>query len=236
MEHLRNVELDCAENSQALHETRRQVLDSYVPGSGFELRSSLHELQRLAAVEVLDEDRCAEVLMTLTETIQVPTARLNARALISVFDRDEWPRALSSMPQTVQDEWQQAAAEFASRRDSVDTRFGVYTLEMISRMHAAGVPIAAGTDTPIGYAIPGYSLHNELDILVRAGLTPLEALHAATIRPAEFFSLEDEMGSIEVGKRADLVLLNTDPLADIRNTLDIKLVISKGKVVPQASH
>ena len=56
---------------------------------------------------------------------------------------------------------------------------------MIARMHDLGVPIGAGTDTPIGYAIPGYSLLNELDLLVRAGLPPIEALRSATLRPAE---------------------------------------------------
>jgi imidazolonepropionase-like amidohydrolase len=233
MEHLRNVELDCAANSKELHRTRQQVLESYEPGSGYELRSSLHSLQRLAAIAVLDEKRCARVLSALTETIQVPTARLNAAQLAPVFERDDWLSALSAMPQDVQDEWS-LAPDWLLDENQRDTRFAIYTLEMISRMKAAGVPIGAGTDTPMGRAIPGYSLHNELDLLVRAGLTPLEAIEAATVRPAEFLSLQDEMGTIDVGKRADLVLLTENPLDDITHTRSIGLVISKGQIVSGA--
>ena len=63
-----------------------------------------------------------------------------------------------------------------------------------------GVPIGAGTDTPILISLPGYSLHSELEMLVRAGRSPLEASRSATVRPAEFFSLTDEMGTVDVGK------------------------------------
>ena len=68
-------------------------------------------------------------------------------------------------------------------------------------------------------------------MLVRAGLTPLQAIEAATVRPAQFLGIEDQMGTIEVGKRADLVLLSQNPLDDIRNTRRIDRVISKGKVI-----
>jgi imidazolonepropionase-like amidohydrolase len=91
------------------------------------------------------------------------------------------------------------------------------------------VPIGAGTDTPIAFAVPGYSLHSELEFLVRAGLSPLEALQSATVRPAEYFSLQDEMGSIDVGKRADMVLLDANPLDDISNTKSIAGVVTKGR-------
>jgi imidazolonepropionase-like amidohydrolase len=117
--------------------------------------------------------------------------------------------------------------EYAKR----DLRFAQYSLSMVKRMLDAGVPIGAGTDTPIALAIPGYSLHRELEMLVRAGLTPLQAIEAATVRPAQFLGIEDQMGTIEVGKRADLVLLSQNPLDDIRNTRRIDRVISKGKVI-----
>ena len=98
-------------------------------------------------------------------------------------------------------------------------------------MHARNIPIGAGTDTPINYSLPGYALHTELEMLVRAGLAPLEAIRAATVRPAEFFGLEDEMGAIEPGMRADLVLLADDPLADISNTRRIVAVVSRGRLL-----
>ena len=115
--------------------------------------------------------------------------------------------------------------------EEVDTTYAEWGLFLTGRAHAAGVPIGAGTDTPIALAIPGYSLHSELEFLVRAGLSPLEALQSATVRPAEYFSLEDQMGTIDVGKRADMVLLDANPLDDIANTKRIAAVVTKGKLL-----
>ena len=231
MEHLRNVELDCAVNSAALLETRLQQLSEKSESSGMKLRSSLHSLQRLDAIEALDEENCATVLSTMRNTIQVPTARLNALSMFPVFERDDWAAALAEMPQTVRDEWSGPSPWVDSDPGKRDLRFAQFTLDMILRMHRAGVPIGAGTDAPIALAIPGYSLHNELRILVAAGLTPREALSAATMQPAKFLGLDGEMGSIAPGMRADLVLLNANPLADIRNTREIDRVIARGRVM-----
>ena len=231
MEHLRNVELDCAENSAALLETRLQQLSARTESSGMKLRSSLHSLQRLDAIEALDEENCATVLGTMRNTIQVPTARLNALSMFPVFERDDWAEALAEMPPAVRDEWSGPSPWVDSDPGKRDLRFAQYTLDMILRMHRAGVPIGAGTDAPIALAIPGYSLHKELEILVAAGLTPREALAAATVQPARFLALDGEMGSIAPGMRADLVLLNANPLADIRNTREIDRVIARGRVV-----
>src|SRR4029077_9107911 len=86
-------------------------------------------------------------------------------------------------------------------------------LAIIKAMHDAGVTIVAGTD----YGLPGFSLLRELELYVEAGLTPLEAIRAATVVPAEVMGMSAEVGSIAPGKRADLVILDADPLADIRN-------------------
>jgi imidazolonepropionase-like amidohydrolase len=102
-------------------------------------------------------------------------------------------------------------------------------------MKERGVPIGAGTDTPIGLGIPGYSLHTELELLVQSGLTPLEALHAATVAPARFFGREQSMGRIEPGMAADLVLLDADPLVDIRNSRRIERVMVSGRWVTSLS-
>ena len=232
MEHLRNVELDCANNAESLLLTRKNLL-AVEPESGYALRASLHKLQRLSAIAALDETRCAEVLSHLTETIQVPTLRLNAMPLAPPFEQNNWQEALADMLPEVQQAWASAPDQFPTKIEERDLRFSNYSLAMVKRMLDAGVPIGAGTDTPIGMAIPGYSLHRELELLVRAGLTPLQAIESATVRPAEFLHLEDKMGTIDVGKRADLVLLTANPLLDIRNTRSIDTVISKGKVVPR---
>jgi hypothetical protein len=230
MEHLRNVELDCAKNADSLLLTRKKLMEAE-PKSGYALRASLHSLQRLSAIAVLDETRCAEVLSHLTQTIQVPTLRLNALPLAPPFEQDDWKDALADMLPEVQQAWALRPESFPKNITDRDLRFSNYSLAMVKRMFDAGVPIGAGTDTPIGIAVPGYSLHRELELLVRAGLTPLQAIESATIRPAEFLHLEDKMGTIDVGKRADLVLLNANPLEDIRNTRKIDAVISKGKIV-----
>ncbi len=231
MEHLRNVELDCATNWEELLVTRSELLKNGNAMPGYPLRSSIHQLQRVPAIKALDDERCDYVLSTLTDTIQVPTAGLNTLALNPMFEREDWPDALGFMPDAVQREWQQRPDWLPADKADWDLTFARYTMDMIGRMNAAGVPIAAGTDTPIAYAIPGYSLLNELEILVNSGLTPLEAIEAATVTPARFLSLEDVMGTINVGKRADLVLLDANPLDDINNIRRIHRVVAQGNVV-----
>lgn len=232
MEHLRNVELDCAANSGELLETRRRQLSAGEESSGMKLRTFLHSLQRRAAIAAFDEEQCAEVLAALRNTIQVPTARLNALSMFPVFARDDWPDAFAGLPQAVREEWSGPSPWVSRDPAQRDLTVAQYTLDMIAGMHEAGVPVGAGTDTPIALAIPGYSLHNELEVLVAAGLSPLEALAAATVQPAKFFSLEDEMGAIAPGMRADLVLLDANPLTDIRNTRTIDRVIARGRLMP----
>ena len=95
-------------------------------------------------------------------------------------------------------------------------------------MNQEGVKIIAGTDTPIGYLTPGFSLHKELELLFEAGMTAQEVLRSATITPAEFLNMENQMGTIVESKLADLVILNSNPLESISNTQDIYMVISKG--------
>jgi imidazolonepropionase-like amidohydrolase len=101
-------------------------------------------------------------------------------------------------------------------------------LKVVGDMYHAGVKILAGTDTGVPYIMPGFSLHDELQWLVKAGLTPLEALQAATIGPAEFLGITDSVGSISKGKAADLVLLNADPIKSIANTQKIESVVIAG--------
>ena len=105
--------------------------------------------------------------------------------------------------------------------------------ELLPLMRKAGVMIMAGTDTGDPYTFPGYDLHRELELMVGAGLTPLEALRSATLEPARYLDATVSMGSIEAGKDADLVLLNADPLKDIRNTQKIAGVVVDGVYLPK---
>ena len=113
--------------------------------------------------------------------------------------------------------------------DSYQT-YQEWSMKIVGLFNKQGVKILAGTDTPIGFLTPGFSLHKELELLVESGLTPLQALKAATITPAEFFNLEDKLGTVEIGKFADLVILNNNPLKDIKHTQDIHAVILKGRI------
>ena len=112
----------------------------------------------------------------------------------------------------------------------VRKRFVQMELEMTLAMHRAGVPFMAGTDTAAGVHIfPGFSLHQEMELFVEAGLTPMEALQTATRNPAQFMGRLSDMGTVEKGKVADLVLLDANPLDDIHNTRKIRAVVLAGR-------
>jgi hypothetical protein len=98
-------------------------------------------------------------------------------------------------------------------------------------LHQAGIMLLAGTDVGLPGIVPGYSLHSDLERLVEAGLSPLDALRTATLNPAKFLQHEADFGTIEVGATADLVLLSANPLDDIRNTRKIVKVLRQGHVV-----
>ena len=107
-------------------------------------------------------------------------------------------------------------------------------LELVRAMSNAGVKFLAGTDLGNPYIFPGFSLHDELALLVSAGLTPLEALQTATINPAEFLGLLDSHGTVEIGKTADLVLLEANPVEEINNVRKIAAVFVRGQYLGQA--
>src|SRR5262249_52928711 len=110
-------------------------------------------------------------------------------------------------------------------------------LALVLPMRRAGVEFLAGTDAN-GYnpfVFPGFSLHDELAMLVRAGLTPMEALQGATINPARFVGRAEDLGTIEKGKLADLLLVDANPLIDIHNTRRIDAVMVGGRLLEQAA-
>jgi imidazolonepropionase-like amidohydrolase len=114
-------------------------------------------------------------------------------------------------------------------------RFVAKELEVVKAMHDAGIQFLSGTDAAPGvYIFPGFSLHEELQRFVAAGFTPMEALQTATLNPATFLGLGNRLGTIEPGKLADLVLLDANPLDDIRNTQRITAVIVNGRYLSRA--
>ncbi len=119
--------------------------------------------------------------------------------------------------------------EVAEKLKILNTDF----LEIVKRMHDKGITIVAGTD--MGF--PGWSVDRELELYVQAGLTPMEALQSATIVPAKVMGLEKVSGSVEAGKRADIIIVDGDPLQNIRTTRNVKTVIKDGNIYdPVALH
>ncbi len=166
-----------------------------------------------------------------SNTWQVPTlvwTQTNSR--IDAADLESDPR-LKYVPASVRGQWDPAklrektsAEELAALKVEADR-----DMELVKAMHGAGVRFMAGSDGPDPYVFPGFSLHDELEWLVKSGLTPLQALRSATFSPALFMSKMDKYGVVELERVADLVLLDANPLDDIRNTRKIFGVVVGGK-------
>ena len=106
-------------------------------------------------------------------------------------------------------------------------------LQITKALHDANVSMLAGTDVGNPYIYAGFSLHDELELFVQAGLTPFEALRTATVNPAKYLGLGKSVGTIEKGKFADLILLDANPITDISNTRKINAVIINGRYLPR---
>ncbi|HZS47884.1 MAG TPA: amidohydrolase family protein, partial [Blastocatellia bacterium] len=133
------------------------------------------------------------------------------------------------MPMQIRNRWIQRVNSI-NRDFSDQKRVFQKEILIVGAMNRARVPIIAGTDTGNPFCFPGFSLHDELALLVIAGLSPMEALQTATINPAKYLGMEQSLGSIEKGKLADIVLLDADPLQEIKNTQKIDSVIENGRL------
>ncbi|HEX6434311.1 MAG TPA: amidohydrolase family protein, partial [Gemmatimonadales bacterium] len=168
----------------------------------------------------------------------VPTQTLmeNLSPSVSVDALTRRPE-MRFVPQATQAEWAQVKRTILSETGSSATS-AERTMEtrrrLIRALHAGGAGLLLGSDAPQIYNVPGYSIHRELEALVAAGLTPYQALETGTRNVAVFFGTAAQTGTIEVGKRADLVLLDGNPLTDIRNTARRAGVMLRGRWLPQA--
>src|SRR5262249_20247764 len=129
-------------------------------------------------------------------------------------------------------DWREQLEEASPARVAILERAWPIWLRHVREMRAAGVRIMAGSDVAVLNIFPGPSLHEELRLFVDSvGMSPMEALASATRKPAEWLGLADSVGTIASGKVADLVLLDADPLADIKNTRRIAAVVLRGTLV-----
>ena len=233
MQHIRNLDLACANNAEEILAQRQALLKNKDSLPGSALRSKIHQLQRFVAIRNLDEERCNKVIRHLAanNVFQTPTLTINTLDSKRFYADQEWRDTYQFLPKTLQKSWYIGSIDMAKEEVSENDKiFEDWSMKIVGLFNKNGVKIIAGTDTPIGFLTPGYSLHKELELLVEAGLTPLQALRSATITPAEFFNLESKMGTIEPGKYADLVILDSNPLDSIKNTQNIHMVIAKGKI------
>jgi imidazolonepropionase-like amidohydrolase len=239
IEHLTGILLACSSREAEL---RQQQLN---PPSHKETPRQTSLRQRAwqqAVLESYSPQKAEQLYSKLlaNHTWQVPTLPLliELAFLTPATDRANDPN-LKYIPQNLQKIWKQGRAESLANKTSGDfllrAELVEASLKAVGDMHAAGIPIMAGTDSTAPNLVPGFALHDSIADLVRAGLTPMEALQAATSKPAEFLDRANEQGTIAPGQRADLVLLDANPLADIHNTQKIRAVFLKGKYLDRAT-
>ena len=144
---------------------------------------------------------------------------------------------LAPLPARLREGWQQSARALPLDPATRELRQRQFDLMkgLTAKLAAAGVELMAGSDTPVQFCPPGGALLQELELLSEAGLTPSEVLFAATRNNARALGQTGHLGSVEVGQAADLVVLDADPLADIRNTRRIHRVIHAGVVLDPAA-
>ena len=146
---------------------------------------------------------------------------------------EEWTE-VQYMPRDTVQGWSDAVddrvagADVASRQALADLR-----RRLLLALHDGGVPVLLGTDSPQIFSVPGFSVHREMALYVEAGLSPYEVLASGTRAVAEHFDAADEFGTVAVGQRADLLLLDANPLDDVANVARRSGVMVNGRWIPE---
>jgi hypothetical protein len=192
-------------------------------------------------LETFDEAKCAQLFSRFKRngTWQTPTLveirrRTWQRMGRSLGNEDR----LKYIPPADRERWTKIGSEFAPRsaeqKENPRNNWEL-SLRLVGELYRAGVQIMAGTDVGNAYVYPGFGLHDELALLVEAGMPPMYALQAATRNPAKYLGVLDSIGTVEQGKLADLVLLEANPLENIANTQRIAAVVMNGKLLSRES-
>jgi imidazolonepropionase-like amidohydrolase len=239
IEHLTGVLRACASDEPRLMREQFQAGSRYATPSGSHALEVAWE-RELAATQ--SDRNTAQLIATMlrNRTWQVPTLiLLREDAYPTAESRGATEDTLKFVPHSIAQKWEQGAEkqdEFATQAEfALREKLLARSMQVVKQMVAAGVPIMAGTDSAAPYVVPGFALHEEMGLLVRAGLTPMQTLQAATKNPAEFLGKLESQGTIEKGKIADLVLLDGDPLADIENVERIRGVFVRGKLLDRGA-
>jgi hypothetical protein len=236
IEHLGSILQDCSSISDEL---QRMQAAPMPPGADFSEFPRRIAARGERMLDTYDERKAQQLFAKLIKnhTWQVPTL-VTKRSLtfIDDFDRNGDERVKYVPKSDLQ--WWSPQKNFLLRYRTPE--YIVYSkklfqkeLQLVGAMKRAGVPIMTGTDLSIPYTFAGFSLHDELGLLVEAGLTPMEALQAATRNPAVFLGELSSQGTIERGKLANLILLDANPLENIGNTQRINAVVLNGRFLPK---
>jgi hypothetical protein len=241
-EHLINILLACSTREDELRAARIEVMNSNSI-SGEERLRELGFPNPEGLFDTYSEEKCQTLFQTFVRngTWHTPTlVVLKGFAHGDDFANDPrmatQPRIIRDAPHPRQkfymrDLTPEGYAALELRARALLARYE----KLVGDMHRAGVEFLAGTDTNVSNPVLiGYGLHDELELLVKSGLTPMQALQTATLNPARFFGVQNQMGTIGIGKAADLVLLDADPLLDIRNTQSIRAVVLRGRFFGRA--
>jgi imidazolonepropionase-like amidohydrolase len=187
-------------------------------------------------LETYDPAREANIIQLLAKNHvwQCPTLYWErGQWLVDAIDYTKDPDLAYAGHSWVIKQWPESQASIMKSLDTdplpVREKFVDHELDIVRKLHSAGVPFLAGTDTPAGVdVLPGVSLHLELQRFVAAGFTPLEALQTATLNPADFYNRRSDFGTVQIGRIADLVILEANPLDNIANTRKIAGVVADG--------
>ncbi|HKY91188.1 MAG TPA: amidohydrolase family protein [Nevskiaceae bacterium] len=236
LEHLFNVSFACATREDELMRRKAEALASDESGE----RRRLRRAYLRDALASFDDAKCASLFQAFARngTWMCPTLierrafALPDPSIATDPDRRYVPKSERALWDPQQDRRIQGREE---EDRSIERAFHARDVGLVAPMRRAGVGFLAGTDAGDLFSIPGPSLHRELELLVEAGLTPMEALQAATRNAATFLGTDVAAGTIAAGLRADLVLLDADPLADIRNTRRIAAVAIGGRWLDRAT-
>jgi imidazolonepropionase-like amidohydrolase len=232
IEHLMGILVACSAKEEEL----RKENEARLRAEGIRQDTATNE--QAAALDSFDEKKASALFARFVRngTWMCPTLSvLRAEALVGDADFRNDQR-MKYIPAFLKNQfWEDAYGwkEHTAEDNAQAKRVFQKQLEVVGMMRRAGVRFIAGTDTANPYIFPGFSLHEELALLVLAGFTPMQALQSATRDAAEYLGLLDSVGTIEKGKLADLDLLDANPLAEISNTRKINAVVLGGKLIPK---
>tara|TARA_B100001175_G_scaffold269600_1_gene241425 strand:- start:4078 stop:4839 length:762 start_codon:yes stop_codon:yes gene_type:complete len=232
LEHIKNLELWASTNKSKLLEERREMLENKNNLSGLNLRGMIHNAQKNYAINNLDKNQTEKIYKVLAKnnTWQIPTISIYKVPIYKIFKSKYWIRNLKYLPKETAENWEKRIKSSSDKINQNEKDFSDWVQKTTREMHEYGIKFMAGTDTPLGFLIPGFSLHVELELLVESGLSELDAIKTATINPSKYFKMQDSLGQIKKNYIADLILLNSNPLDDIKNTLEISAVIKNGEI------